>query len=294
MSVTKPALQILEISLLVVLAIPMFSPTHTFYPTAHASTKTISLVGNLVGYYYYWNSTNPTITVTQGDSITLALSSSDGAPHRFLLDFDGDGVSDTTDCPSTDPCSSSFTTTATISFTANTVGTYIYYCTIHYPYMAGHFNIQAAPAPGFSIEANPTSLSFQQGSSGTSTITLTSLNGFSGSLALSGSTSPSGPSVSFSSTSVTLSSGGTATSNMTVSATEGLYGSVASGNYSVNVTATSGSLSHSATVQVTVGSSDSSPSGALNLPLNVLVGVAVVIIAVVAVTVLLVRRKTAK
>src|SRR5438093_6347007 len=93
----------------------MFSPTHTFYPTAHASTKTISLVGNLVGYYYYWNSTNPTITVTQGDSITLALSSSDGAPHRFLLDFDRDGVSDTTDCPSTDPCSSSFTTTATIS-----------------------------------------------------------------------------------------------------------------------------------------------------------------------------------
>jgi len=272
----------------------MFSPTHTFYPTAHASTKTISLVGNLVGYYYYWNSTNPTIAVTQGDSITLALSSSDGAPHRFLLDFDGDGVSDTTDCPSTDPCSSSFTTTATISFTANTVGTYMYYCTIHYPYMAGHFNIQAAPAPGFSIEANPTSLSFQQGSSGTSIIALTSLNGFSGSLALSGSASPLGPTVSFSSASVTLSSGGTATSNMTVSATEGLYGSVASGNYSVNVTATSGSLSRSATVQVTVGSSDSSPSGALNLPLTLLVGVAVVIMAVVAVTVLLVRRKTAK
>src|SRR6266704_3468928 len=245
----------------------MFSPTHTFYPTAHASTKTISLVGNLVGYYYYWNSTNPTIAVTQGDSITLALSSSDGAPHRFLLDFDGDGVSDTTDCPSTDPCSSSFTTIATISFTANTVGTYMYYCTIHYPYMAGHFNIQAAPAPGFSIEANPTSLSFQQGSSGTSIIALTSLNGFSGSLALSGSASPLGPTVSFSSASVTLSSGGTATS---------------------------GSLSRSATVQVTVGSSDSSPSGALNLPLTLLVGVAVVIMAVVAVTVLLVRRKTAK
>ena len=294
MSTAKPALQILLISLLVALAVPLLSPTHTFYPTTHASAKTISLVGNLVGYYYYWNSTNPTITVTQGDSITLALSSSDGAPHRFLLDFDGDGVSDTTDCPSTDPCSSSFTTIATISFTANTVGTYMYYCTIHYPYMAGHFNIQAAPAPGFSIEANPTSLSFQQGSSGTSIIALTSLNGFSGSLALSGSASPLGPTVSFSSTSVTLSSGGTATSNMTVSATEGLYGSVASGNYSVNVTATSGSLSRSATVQVTVGSSDSSPSGALNLPLNVLVGVAVVIIAVVAVTIFLARRKTAK
>ena len=90
MSTAKPALQILLISLLVALAIPLLSPTHTFYPTAHASAKTISLVGNLVGYYYYWNSTNPTITVTQGDSITLDLSSSDGAPHRFLLDFDGD------------------------------------------------------------------------------------------------------------------------------------------------------------------------------------------------------------
>ncbi len=293
MCATKLALQILLISLLVALAIPLLSPTHTFYPTAHASAKTISLVGNVVGGYYYWNSTNPTITVTQGDSVTLDLSSSDGASHKFLLDFDGDGVSDTIDCPSMDPCSSSFTTTATISFTANTVGTYMYYCTIHYPSMAGNFVIQAASTPGFSIAANPTSLSFQQGSSGTSTITLTSLNGFSGSLALSGSTSPSGPNVSFSSTSITLSSGGTATSNVTVSATGGLYGSVANGNYSVNVTATSGSLSHSATVQVTVGSSNSSPSGALNLPLT-LVGVAVAIIAVVAVTVLLTRRRTAK
>jgi uncharacterized membrane protein len=139
----------------------------------------------------------------------------------------------------------------------------------------------------FGVSANPTSVSVAQGSSGVTTITIASLNGFSGTLSLAGRVSPSGPSISFSSTSITV-SGGAATTTLTVSAAGGL----AKGNYSVNLTATSGSLVHWTTVQVTVDASNSSPFGALNLPLTVWVGVAVIIIALVAVTVFLMRRKT--
>jgi len=293
MSVNKHALKILSLVLLLAFASPLFSQSHLPYPTAHASTRTISLVANTVGGYYYWNSTNPTITVTQGDSVTLDLSSTTGAvSHRFLLDLDRDGL-DTSDCsPTADPCSSSFMTSATVSFTANTVGTFTYYCTFHSYTMTGNFIVQAASTPNFSITPNPTSLTIQQGSSAISSITLTSLNGFSGSLSLSGTASPSGPSASFSPNSVTLSSEGTATSMMTISAVGGLYSSVANGNYAITVTATNGTLTHSTTVQVTIGTTGTSPAGSINLPLTTLGAAAVAIVAAVGVTVFLIRRKS--
>ena len=124
-------------------------------------------------------------------------------------------------------------------------------------------------------------------------IIVSGLNGFSDTVSLTGRASPSGPSISFGPASVTL-SGDTATSTLTVSAAGGLYSSVANGNYSVNVTAVGGSLTHSTTVQVTVTYSNSSGSGALSLPLTAWVGVAVVIIVAVAATVFLTRRKATK
>jgi len=80
---------------------------------------------------------------------------------------------------------------------------------------------------------------------------------------------------------------------LTISAAGGLYSSVADGNYSVSLTATNGTVSHQTTVEATVGSSSSSPSGSVNLPLTVLGGAAVVIIAVAGIAVYLVRRKKA-
>ena len=147
--------------------------------------------------------------------------------------------------------------------------------------------------PDFTIAVNPTSLDITQGSTATTTITLASLNGFSGIVNLTATVSPSGPILSFSSASVTLLSGGTATSMLTISAAGGLYSSVADGNYSVSLTATNGTVSHQTTVEATVGSSSSSPSGSVNLPLTVLGGAAVVIIAVAGIAVYLVRRKKA-
>ncbi|HVH14466.1 MAG TPA: hypothetical protein VNA15_01950, partial [Candidatus Angelobacter sp.] len=59
----------------------------------------------------------------------------------------------------------------------------------------------------YSVSLNPTSLIMQAGASATSTVTLSSLNGFTGTITLGTSVSPSGPTASLSSTTVVLSSG---------------------------------------------------------------------------------------
>src|SRR5438046_2785595 len=111
------------------------------------------------------------------------------------------------------------------------------------------------PPPDFGISATPASLSLQIGSSGTSTIALTSLNGFAGTIGLSTSIACSGlcliyPTASLNPTSVTLTSGGTGVSTLTV-ATSVL---TTPGTYTITITATSGSITHTApvTVQVTL------------------------------------------
>src|SRR2546426_367072 len=95
------------------------------------ATRTISLAASYVTYPY-WNgsSPGPTITVTEGDTVNIMLSS-DGSQHQLLVDFDGDGAS-TSGCTTADKCSSLFMSSTSISFTAHTVGTFHYYCTIHF------------------------------------------------------------------------------------------------------------------------------------------------------------------
>ena len=103
----------------------------------------------------------------------------------------------------------------------------------------------------FGISATPTTLSMGQGFSSTSSVTLTSLSGFTGTVRLTTSVSPSvanGPVASLSAPSVTLSSGATTALSLTISTTA----STPYGTYSVNVIGVSGSLSHTVTVTVTV------------------------------------------
>src|SRR5436305_1698072 len=99
-------------------------------------------------------------------------------------------------------------------------------------------------APDFSISSNPSSPSVPPGESGTSTITLTSLGSFAGTVTLSPSISPNGPAVSVNPTSVTLVAGGSGTSKLTVST----YSSTPLGDYTVTVAGKSDSLYHSSVV----------------------------------------------
>ncbi len=98
----------------------------------------------------------------------------------------------------------------------------------------------------FSISANPTSLSIQQGSNGTATISTAVTSGSAGTVSLSASVSPSGPTASLNPTSVTAGN----SSTLTVS----VGSSVATGSYTVTVTGTEGSVQHSTSVTVSVTS----------------------------------------
>ena len=108
----------------------------------------------------------------------------------------------------------------------------------------------APPNPDFGISAAPAALSVAQGASGTSNITVTSLNGFAGSTSLTASGLPAGVTASFSPGSVTPPAGGSASSTLTLTASA----SASLGTSSVTVTGTSGSLSHSTAVALTITS----------------------------------------
>jgi hypothetical protein len=117
--------------------------------------------------------------------------------------------------------------------------------------------VVTAPPADFSISASPASMTIGVGSSGTATVALNSLYNFAGTVNLSatvtpidstGSLSLFDPSVSFSPTSVALAANGSGASTMSVSSSV----LTLPGTYQVTIMATSGAISHSAIVTVTV------------------------------------------
>jgi uncharacterized membrane protein len=108
------------------------------------------------------------------------------------------------------------------------------------------------PTPDFTISAQPNGLSVVIGSSSTSTITLTSILGFTGTVVLQATiinpprTNP--PTLSPSPASVMLTSGGTSTSTLTISAAA----NTPLGSYSAIINGTAGSLFHTLTFNFTV------------------------------------------
>ncbi len=99
------------------------------------------------------------------------------------------------------------------------------------------------PAPDFSLSANPTSLTVNGGTNGTSAITVTPMNGLNGCYTLSASNLPSGVTATYATNPIT---GGASTLTLTASNT------VTSGTSNVTITATSGLLSHTTTIALTL------------------------------------------
>jgi subtilase family serine protease len=101
----------------------------------------------------------------------------------------------------------------------------------------------AGPAgPNFSLSASPSSLSITQGNSGTSTISVTDLDGFSGSVSLSASGLPNGVTASFNPTSTST----TSVLTLTVGA------QATPGTATVKITGQSGTLTNSTNLSLTV------------------------------------------
>jgi hypothetical protein len=111
------------------------------------------------------------------------------------------------------------------------------------------FTTQSAPPPpDFSISASPTSLSIQQGSSGSSTITVTSINGFNQLVQLTVSGVPSGVTATLNPQQVTPPAGGSTTSTLTVSVAT----SATPGSYPLTVTGISGALTRNVDITVEI------------------------------------------
>jgi hypothetical protein len=115
-----------------------------------------------------------------------------------------------------------------------------------------------APVPDFSLASNPSSMTLAQGAQGTSTITVSPVNGFTGTVALTVSSGcPSGATCVLNPSSV---QGGSGSSTLTVT----VGGTTPAGTYSLVVSGNSGA--HTTTVSVTVTAPDFSLSASPSSP----------------------------
>jgi subtilase family serine protease len=115
------------------------------------------------------------------------------------------------------------------------------------PNTTGIINLLAAgsSSPSFTLSASPSSVTVTQGGTGTSTISVTDVGGFSGSVTLAASGLPSGVTASFGTNPTT----GTSVLTLTAS------GTATTGAATVTITGTSGSLTATTSIALTVNSS---------------------------------------
>jgi hypothetical protein len=118
------------------------------------------------------------------------------------------------------------------------------------------------PPPSFTLGATPASLTVIQGASGTSNITVSGQNGFTGSVTLAASGLPSGVTASFATDPTT----GTSVLTLTASST------AAVGSTAVIITGTSGSLTASTTIALTVNPAPTFTLGASPASLSIVQG----------------------
>ncbi len=202
-------------------------------------------------------SANPkSLTFQTGSSgaSTVKLSSQNGFAGTLSLSVSAPTVVTTSINPASATLTPGTSFSSTLKVSSSTVGSYTVTVTGTNGSISHSVNVglNVTSPPDFAVSASPSSLSIPLGSSGTSTILLTSLNGFSGNLTLTaaatGSISLDSPTASLSPSAVSLSANGTGTSTLTVSTSL----LTTPWTYTVTVTASSGTLSRSTAVTVTV------------------------------------------
>jgi len=204
----------------------------------HSATATFSFNQPVQPDFTITASTPAPVTAGQSTSSTITLTSVNGFTGTIAL---SDTVPSGLNCNTISPISLSGSGTATVSCSSSTASTY----TLTLTGTSGgiiHSTTATFTVVDFIVSANPSTLALNTGISGTSTITITALNGFVGTVTVT--TAPSAG------LSVALSTGtirGSGTSTLTTS-------SGAAGTYTVLVKGTSGSLTKTTTVTVSVGS----------------------------------------
>lgn len=115
------------------------------------------------------------------------------------------------------------------------------------PNPCGTAQVTLLPSPDFSVAVAPSPIAVTPSGSATYNVTVTPLNGFTGTVNLSGSSSPAGPVPSFSPSSVTITSGAL-TSTLTVATNA----STAIQNYTITATGNGTGFTHTASVVLSV------------------------------------------
>ena len=190
-----------------------------------------------------------TITITSQNGFNSATTlSASGLPSGVTAAFSPNPVtpppnSSATSTLTLTASSTASTGTATVTITG-TSGSTTHSTTIT-------LTVNTAAQPNFTIGASPSSLTIAQGGNGTSTITITSQNSFNSATTLSATGLPSGVTAAFSTNPVTPPANGGATSTLTLTASA----TATTGSASVTITGTSGTLTHSTTIALTVNSS---------------------------------------
>lgn len=182
------------------------------------------------------NGTTYTVSVTPSNGFSDAVSLSvSGLPVGATGSFDPGSITGS---------GSSTLTISTLSSTAP--GTYPLTITANSGSLTHTTMVTlviTAPAD-FSISASPAQLTVRRGSNGTYTVTVGGIGGFSGTVTLGYSGLPSGTKASFNRKTIT----GSGTSTFRVSASR----TAARGSYTVTISGSSGTLSHSTTVGLTI------------------------------------------
>jgi hypothetical protein len=182
------------------------------------------------------SSGNSTITVNPVNGFTGSVTlSASGLPAGVTATF-GTNPTTSTSVLTLSASSTATTGTATVTITG-TSGSLTHTTTVS-------LTVNAPAQPNFSLSASPASLTVKQGTSGSSTITVTPSNGFTGSVTLSTSALPSGVTASFGTNPTTSTSVLTFTASSTTT----------TGTSTITVTGTSGTLSHTTTISLTISS----------------------------------------
>jgi hypothetical protein len=198
------------------------------------------------------------VTITAGNSVFFAGTGSDpdGTVTAYSWSF-----------PSGNPSSSSLATPGNVTY--NTPGTFA--ATLTVTDNAGltdpnppSRHVTVTTAPDFGISATPSSQSVVRGNGTNYTVTITPANGFSGTVSFSASGLPPGASATF--TPSTVSGQGSTTLNVATAS------STPVGGYTLTIMGSSGGLSHSVTVNLTVNSAGDFSVSASPASLSVLRG----------------------
>jgi hypothetical protein len=196
----------------------------TFTPTDTSDYTTATLTVTLAV-----NKATPTITWPTPAAITYgtALSATQlNATASVAGKFAYSPAAGTVPAVGTDTLTVTFTPTDTTDYTTATASV----------------ALKVNPAPSFTLAASPASLTVTQGASGKSTIAVTALNGFTGKVTLAASGLPSGVTASYATNPTT------GTSVLTLAASN----TAVTGLYNVTIAGTSGSLTATTTIALTV------------------------------------------